>query len=203
MKIIPRLFLVLTLALISSGASSGLARADAMSPDGLHTQEWFHQGFLELADDLKEARAAGKRLAIIWEQRGCPYCRETHLVNFAVPEIRAFIKSRFLVVQMNKYGDREVTDFDGQKLTEKALAQKHRITFTPTVQFFPETTAVIAKAPKHRPDIARMTGYYRPFHFLAMFRYVADNAYKEKKFRAYLRAFRQSRAKAGKPTNFK
>ena len=54
-----------------------------LTDDGLYRQPWFLESFLELADDLEGAAANGKRFAIMWELRGCPYCRETHLVNFA------------------------------------------------------------------------------------------------------------------------
>lgn len=50
--------------------------------DGLHKQPWFHQSFLELADDVHEAADEGKFLVVLIEQSGCPYCRELHEVNF-------------------------------------------------------------------------------------------------------------------------
>src|SRR5690606_4822234 len=53
--------------------------------DGLYTQAWFHESFLDLKEDLAEAEKAGKSLAIIFEQRGCPYCKETHVTNLADP----------------------------------------------------------------------------------------------------------------------
>ena len=68
--------------------SAGAARAEAvMTDDGFYREPWFLESFLELADDLAAAAENKKRLAIMWELRGCPYCRETHLVNFAKPEI--------------------------------------------------------------------------------------------------------------------
>ena len=65
-----------------------------LTDDGLYRQPWFLESFLELADDLEGAAASGKRFAIMWELRGCPYCKETHLVNFAKPEIEDFVKER-------------------------------------------------------------------------------------------------------------
>ena len=56
-------------------------------------------------------------LRIIWELRGCPYCKQTHLVNFAKAEIESFIQQRFEILQLNIIGSREVTDFDGEKNT--------------------------------------------------------------------------------------
>jgi thioredoxin-related protein len=93
-----------------------------LNDDGLHVQPWFSQTFLDLKEDLAEAAASGRRLVIFWEQRGCPYCRELHRVNLADPEIVSYIKDNFLALQLNLYGSREMTDFDGTKMEERQLA---------------------------------------------------------------------------------
>ena len=163
-------------------------RAQAvLTDDGLYTQPWFLQSFLEFSDDLQSASDKGKRLAIMWELRGCPYCKETHLVNFAKPEIENYIKERFEVLQLNIIGSREVTDFDGQKLSEKRMAEKYGIRFTPTFQFFPERAdGLSAKKPRER-EVARVQGYLDPQHFLAMFRFVAERAYEKGSLRDFLK----------------
>jgi thioredoxin-related protein len=160
--------------------SAGLARAEAvMTDDGFYREDWFLESFLELADDLAAAGAAKKRLAIMWELRGCPYCRQTHLVNFAKPEIANYIKERFDILQLNIIGSREVTDFDGEKLTEKAFAKKYGVRGVPVFQFFPDSAPGLAdKAPRDR-EIARGLGYIEPQPFLDMFRFVADRAYEK------------------------
>src|SRR5215510_5706251 len=92
------------------------ARAEAiLTDDGLYRQPWFLESFLELAGDLDGAAQQGKRLAVIWELRGCPYCRKMHLVNFAQPESEAYIREHFEILQLNIIGAREVTDFDGER----------------------------------------------------------------------------------------
>src|ERR1044072_4243983 len=148
------------------------ARAEPIrTDDGLLKQPWFLESFLELGDDLDGAAKSGKRFAIMWEQRGCPYCRETHLVNFARADIKTFVRTNFEVLQLNLFGAREVTDFDGTKLPEKALAARYGIRFTPTFQFFPDGIAGLAgKAPESR-EVARAPGYLNPDDFLALFRF--------------------------------
>jgi thioredoxin-related protein len=165
------------------------ARAEAvMTEDGFYREPWFLESFLELADDLTTAAEKKKRLAIMWELRGCPYCKETHLVNFAKPEITDFIKARFEILQLNIIGSREVTDFDGTKLSEKALAQKYGVKYTPTFQFFPDSVAGLAQKPPREREVARTQGYLEPPHFLAMFRFVAERAYEKGTLREYLKA---------------
>jgi thioredoxin-related protein len=158
------------------GASAAWGQA-VLGDDGLYHQPWFLQSLLELGDDLQAAADNGKRFAVMWELRACPYCRDTHLINFARPEIESFIKARFDILQLNLVGAREVTDFDGQKLTEKQLAEKYGIRFSPTVQFFPERTdGLDRKRPRER-EIIRTQGYLQPPQFLGTFRYIAERAY--------------------------
>ena len=154
------------------------ARAAAvLTDDGLYTEPWFLESFLELADDLTGAAGKNKRFAIMWELRGCPFCKQTHLVNFARPEIENFIKDRFEILQLNIVGSRQVTDFDGEKLPEKAFAQKYGVRSVPTFQFFPESVAgLAAKAPRAR-EVARAQGYIDPQPFLDLFRFVSERDY--------------------------
>lgn len=185
-----------------AGSGAGFAQGKGLkpytskfTPKGLHTQPWFLNSFLDLKDDLKAAAASGKRFAIIWELAGCPYCRETHLVNFAKPEISNYIQENYDFLQLDFYGSREVTDFDGKILTEKALAKRHKIRFTPTVQFFAETLdGVPGKNGKKTMEVARMPGYFRPRHFLTMFQFVRDKGYETGDYRSYLKARMKKRS---------
>ena len=183
-----RLFVAGCAASILAGRIPGARAAAVLTDDGLYTQPWFLQSFLELADDLQGATDRGKRLAVMWELRGCPYCKQTHLVNFAKPEIESYIKDRFEILQLNIIGSREVTDFDGEKLPEKALAAKYGVRFTPTIQFFPEQSAGLsAKKPQDR-EVTRALGYQEPQQFLSTFRYVVERAYEKGSLRDYLKS---------------
>jgi thioredoxin-related protein len=170
----------------------------ALGENGLYVQPWFLFSFLDLKDDLEEAAQKGKRFAIFWEQKGCPYCKETHLVNFTNPEIAAFIQKHFVVLQLDLWGSRKVKDFDGEELSEKALAQKYGVRYTPTVQFFP-TKLPEAKKAGREIEVARMPGYMRPFPFFVMFHFVQDEGYKAGTFRDYYkRKHDESVASGGK-----
>ena len=79
--------------------------------------------------------AEGKRLLITIEQRGCIYCTKMHEEVFPDPAIDALIREHFFVVQINMFGDVEVTDFDGTVLPEKAMANRWGGMFTPTMMF--------------------------------------------------------------------
>ena len=182
--------------LLAGSAANGLcllglnpAGAEAvLGDDGLYRQPWFLESFLELADDLAGASEKKKRLAIMWELRGCPYCKQTHTVNFAKPEIENFIKDRFEILQLNIIGSREVTDFDGQKLSEKRFAEKYGVRYTPTFQFFPDNMTDLARKKPQAREVARAQGYLEPRDFLAAFRFVSERAYEKGSLGDYLKA---------------
>lgn len=190
MTVTRRTLLTGAASLGASLAAFGAARADEpiLTDDGLYKQPWFLESFLDLADDLDGAAKEGKRFAVMWELKGCPYCKETHFVNFAKPEITDYIKANFEVLQLNIIGSRKVTDFDGTEMSEKELAAKYAIRFTPTFQFFGEGAAALKPLPPAKREVARAPGYLRPEDFLAMFRFVKEKAYETKSFRDYVKA---------------
>ncbi len=173
---------------LAGGPLLSPARAAVLTDDGLYKEPWFIESFLELPDDLEAAHKAGKRFVVVWELRGCPYCKETHLVNFAQPRISDYVRTNFDVLQLNIIGSRKVKDFDGEELSEKALAAKYGVRYTPAFQFFPETTAGLKDVPPTKREVARIPGYLRPDDFLAMFRYVQEQGYKSKSFYDFMKS---------------
>ncbi len=129
--------LIAALAL-SAVALAAPAPAVEIGADGLHKADWMHVTFKDMTEDLAEAQAEGKRLLVIFEQRGCIYCTKMHEEVFPQPEIAEMLNEDFFVVQMNLFGDEEVTDFDGTALAEKEMAKRWGVVFTPTMMFFPE-----------------------------------------------------------------
>ena len=177
---------------LALGLAGGRVRAEAvLTEDGLYRQPWFLESLLELPDDLAFASSSDKRFAIMWELRGCPYCRETHLVNFARADIADYVKTNFDILQLNLVGSRKVVDFDGTEISEKALAAKYGVRFTPTFQFFPESAAGLGEKAPEKREVARAPGYLRPDDFLALFRFVRERRYETGSFRDYLRAGRR------------
>jgi thioredoxin-related protein len=177
---------------VAFGGGAALAKEDRLPPpelrdDGLYYQDWFLETFLNLPDDLEEAAANGKRLVIFWEQRGCPYCKATHEINLRIPKIVDYIKANFNVLQLDLWGSRAVTDFDGQTLPEKKLARKYGVIYTPTLQFFPESLEKVAGRNGKAAEVLRVPGYFKPFHFYFLFRYAYERAYEtEPNFQRYL-----------------
>jgi len=171
------------------GAGAGLllpatARAARLNDDGLHTQSWFLESFLDVRQDVSEAAAKKKNLVLSFEQRGCIYCAEMHEKTLASNTISGYIQRHFEVVQLNLFGARDVTDIDGQSLPEKEMARKWGVTITPTLFFL--APAVDQKSPSVRDAaVSRMRGLLAPPEFLAMFEYVAGGHYQREAFPAY------------------
>ena len=160
------------------------AAAFTIGDDGLHKEDWFSLTFKDIAEDIATAKESGKRLALIVEQRGCIYCKEVHEVVLQDPEVRDYIKEHFMVVQYNLHGSEEVTDTDGEVLTEKGAARKWRLLFTPTILFMPEDPPEGVDAAS--AAVAMMPGAFKKGTFLEMFVWVNDKGYEgEEDFQTY------------------
>jgi len=179
----------LALSANTARAEAGLIPMVETNGSGLYAQPWFRKTFMDLAEDMVEAKSEGKKLVIIWEQKGCPYCREVHRVNLRVPSTVEYIKNNFFVVQLNLWGDREVIDMDGEETTEKKLARKYRVQFTPTIQFFPNDLPEDKKTSGRDLEVWRLIGYWKPFHFEQTFHYINEKGYDtEPNFQRWLQA---------------
>ena len=163
------------------------SEAVPLGDDGLHKPTWLRDTFKDLREDLAEANAEGKRLLIIVEQRGCIYCTKMHEEVFPLPEIDELIRDTYFVVQMNLFGDVDVTDFDGETLPEKDMAMKWGVMFTPTMIFLPEEVPEGQTASD--AAVAKMPGAFGPQTTAALLTWVRDHEYeKGENFQKYLAA---------------
>ncbi|MFG6509343.1 thioredoxin family protein [Sulfitobacter sp. 1A15333] len=151
-----------------------LAAAE-LGDDGLHKTPWMRDTFKDLREDLEEARGEDKRLMLIFEQRGCIYCTKMHEEVFPTLEIANYIEENYFVVQLNLHGDIEVTDFDGETLSEKQMARKWGILFTPTLMFLPHEVPEDATAPQ--AAVAVMPGAFGKGTTLDMLTWVNEERY--------------------------
>jgi thioredoxin-related protein len=133
--------------------------------------------FLNLRDDLQEARKRKRRgLIVYFGQEYCPYCRALLEKDFGRRDIERYTQNYFDVVAIDIHGQKTVTDLQGRELTEKAYAEKEKVNFTPTLIFY-DTDA---------HEALRLQGYYPPYKFSAALEYVADGYYRQESFRDYL-----------------
>lgn len=188
----PRRLQAAALALaVAVGASAAISQSAKLPPpvgsltpkvepfrgdDGIYHQKWFVQSFLDLKEDYAEAEKAGKRFAIVFEQRGCIYCTKMHTEVLSQKYINDYVRENFSVLQLDLWGSRDVTDFDGQKVPEKKLAEKWGVMFTPTVVFLKDGLKDI-KAPGPPIEVTRMSLGFGPGTFYDLFVWVRAKVY--------------------------
>jgi len=169
MKAIPFFLLLLPLWLHA-------ADSDDIGEGGLHTQDWFTISFKDIAEDIADATAEDKRLAIVIEQYACVYCRKMHEVILADPQISDYVQDNFNIVQLNLFGSEEVTDLDGEVLSEKDAALKWGVMFTPTILFMPENVPE-DKSNALQAAVAALPGGFGKQTFLHTFEWVREKGY--------------------------
>ncbi len=155
--------------------TEGSLNEGMVNPGHEEQPAWFKNSFLDLQEDIEEARASGKRLMVFFYQDGCPYCKKLLQDNLGQRDIAEKTRKNFDVVTLNIWGDREVS-FGDIQTTEKEFAAHLKVMYTPTLLFFNEEGKVALRA----------NGYYHPEKFKAALNYVLGKHDKKETFRAYL-----------------
>jgi len=156
--------------------AGGVASAQDVGSSAVDIPPWFTDTFLDFREDIRDAARDGRRLMVYFGQDGCPYCRQLMVTNFSQRSIVEKTRKHFVAIALNLWGDRETTWLDGRKMSEKALARHLDVQFTPTLIFFDQRGAVVA----------RLNGYYPPHRFEAVLDYVAGRHERKGSLAAYL-----------------
>ena len=168
-------FILATATLSIAGAISQPVKGD----DGIYRHSWMTETFLDLQEDHQSAKANGKRLVVFVEQKGCIYCRKIQTEILVIPRINAYVRKHFEVVQVDMWGAKEITDFDGEVTTEKKLVRKWGLLFTPTIVFFPENIDSMQGKNGKEIALAMMPGAFGEYTFIAMFEWIQKKLYKK------------------------
>ncbi len=146
------------------------------SPHAIELPRWFVETFLDFREDVREARAQGKRLLVYFGQDGCPYCKLLMQTTFTETRVVDLAQRGFVPIALNLWGDRDVIWVDGRKMTEKQLGVHLKVQFTPTLLLFNEKAEVIA----------RLNGYQSPSRMAAALQYAADRLETKQPFADYM-----------------
>jgi thioredoxin-related protein len=169
-------------------AAEGEGLSQGMVNPGFHEKPaWFKHSFLDLREDVAEAASENKRVLLFFHQDGCPYCAKLLNENFTIKEIVDKTVENFQVIEINIWGDNEVTDLNGEVTTEKAFAAGLKVMYTPTMIFLDEQGR----------NVLRINGYFPPHKFTTALDYVAEKQETRQRFRDFL-ASRQPAAASGK-----
>lgn len=153
------------------GLSEGM-----VNPGYEEKPQWFKSSFLDLREDIAEATQAGRRVMLYFYQDGCPYCTRLLRENFTDKELVDYTREHFDVIAINMWGDREVTDLNGNTQTEKAFSAAVKVQYTPTLIFLEEQGRVAL----------RINGYFPPHKMRSALEYVAGKHETQENFASYL-----------------
>ena len=170
-----RFVLALLVAVVLAPATSAQQQP---SPHAIEIPRWFTPSLLDIKDEIAEAARQGKRVMVYFGQDGCPYCKALMQANFAPGPIADKTKQRFVAIAINIWGDAQASWLDGVPTTEKALARKLGVQFTPTLMFF-DTDGRLA---------LRLNGYLPPERFTRVLDYVIERRDRELSLAEYLAA---------------
>lgn len=171
--LVPALLLATAQPLV---AAEGEGLGEGMVNPGYHEKpDWFKVSFLDIREDIEEAARQDKRVMLYFYQDGCPYCAKLLQDNFGQKDIAEKTRKNFDVIAINMWGDREVTDLQGNNLTEKKFAENLKVMFTPTLLMMNENGKVVL----------RINGYYAPDKFTAALDYVSQHKETRLSFREY------------------
>jgi thioredoxin-related protein len=151
------------LFMIASLGAADTKRGAFIGGKDVNMPSWFSNSFLDLGEDIEELATNDKRLLLFIHQPNCPYCHRFVTKVLEEQSTKDKILKNFAVVDINMFGDREVTDVDGESYTEKEFAKKYGVQFTPTVIFYDENAK----------QILRLNGYMNGEKFNVALDYVA------------------------------
>ena len=100
-----------------------------------------------------------------------------HETVFSDPDIFSYIMDNFFVVQINMFGNVEVTDFNGETLEERDMVSKWGMLFTPTMMFFPEDLSDEQSA--NQAMVAYMPGAFGKETTRNLLTWVVDKEYEK------------------------
>lgn len=139
---------------------------------------WFKESFLNLKEDIAEAKSKNKRVMILFTQDNCPYCYALVERNMAQKDVETYLRKNFDVIAINMWGDREVVALDGKAMSEKQFAASLKVQYTPSLMFFDEAGKTVL----------RLDGYIQPARFKTALEFVAQGKEKEISYRDYAAA---------------
>ena len=123
----------------------------------------------------------------MWELRGCPYCRETHLVNFAKPEIEDFVRRDSISCSSTSSARARSRISTARRFRRSDWREKYGIRATPTFQFFPERPPAWPRASRASARSRGPRDICCPAAFPDVFKFVSERAYEKGSLRDYLR----------------
>lgn len=141
---------------------------------------FFNESWGDFSEELNKAKEQGKAgVLLFFEMDECPFCHRMKQTVLNQPEVQEFFRQHFLSFAVDIEGDVEITDFEGNHLTQKEFATKiNRVRATPVFAFYD----------LEGQQVVRYTGATTGTEeFLWLGEFFVSGEYKNMKFTAYKR----------------
>jgi thioredoxin-related protein len=175
--LISGLFALSLTAYAQAGEGGGAQVFDDSRISRIDHPAWFKASFLDLREDLADARRAGKRgVMLFFDLEGCAYCKAFIRHTLGDPAIQARLRDAFDVIGMSMFSDLEVVDFTGRNLRLKRFARREGATVSPTLVFYGSDGR----------RLLRVVGYYPPERFRVVLDYLDEDRAGTQSLRDYM-----------------
>lgn len=183
------LWFCLPLLMFAFSGSAAAAAPDTATRDAM--TYFFDANTGDLKAELADAKAAGKKaILFMYEQEGCPACRQMKQNVLNRVDVQNLYHAHFTSFTIDIHGAVPLKDFSGRDISEKAFAARAKVRATPTFVFHDLGGA----------EIARVTGSVGIDEFRLLAEFIASGAHKTRQFAAYKQS---AKAESAKPQQMK
>lgn len=138
---------------------------------------WFKDSFLDMSEDVEEAKESNKHVILFMTLDFCPYCTKMINDNFKNgAKHQKYIQDNFDVIGINIKGSREIALTEDKSMTEKEYAAYLKVQYTPT-------TIILNQ---DNEQVVRLNGYRSPQNFKLVLDFVKNKEYEKMSLTAYL-----------------
>ena len=151
---------------------------------------FFNETFGNLQEELQRAKDEGKKgVLIFFEMDDCPFCHRMKETVLNQPGVQEYFRKYFINIDVDIEGDLEITDFQGQSMTQKHFATKvNRVRATP----------VFAIYDLSGKQVVRYTGATSSVdEFMWLGEYYTSGDYQKMRFTKYKREKKKSQQTGG------
>lgn len=175
-----RCITVLFFACLSLLSTTGMAADSVRDPYSY----FFNETFGDFSEELQNARDANKKgVMLFFEMDECPFCHWMKVNVMNRPDVQDYYRKNFLMFPVDIEGDVQITDFNGEAMSQKDFAFKQfRVRATPVIAFFDLDGKMVQRHTGRTADVVE---------FMLMGKFVAEGKYKETKFARYKRMQRK------------
>lgn len=141
---------------------------------------FFDQTFGDFREELATAKEDGKKgILIMFELDDCPFCHRMKQTVLNQSEVQDYYKEHFKIFTVDIEGPENITDFNGEAISEKDFAFKQfRVRATPVFGFFDLEGKMVARYTGATSSVEE---------FMWLGQYVADGEYQKTSFTRYKR----------------